>query len=79
LYELVANGLGLAAGGDLEAPTFNLPQMQIKSTKLHLTTETPISCRCFQWQFYVISHWEFCIMSPVNVVDVLVCFVSPFS
>jgi len=22
-----ANGSGLAAGGDLEAPTFNLPQM----------------------------------------------------
>ncbi len=25
--KITGNGFGLAAGGDLEAPTFNLPQM----------------------------------------------------
>jgi hypothetical protein len=43
VFKIAYNDLGLAAGGDLEAPTFNLPQMQIKSTKLQFTTEPPLA------------------------------------
>ena len=43
---IAANGLRLQEVGDFEAlnclPAFNL----LRSTKLHLTTEPPISCRC---------------------------------
>jgi len=38
--------LQLQEVGDFEAPSYLPPQNLIRSTKLNLTTEPPISCRC---------------------------------
>jgi len=38
--------LQLQEGADFEAPNCLPPQNLIRSTKLHLTTEPPISCKC---------------------------------
>ena len=43
---LSANVLQLQEVGDFEAQNCLPPQNLIRSTKLHLTTEPPISCRC---------------------------------
>ena len=40
------NVLQLQEVGDFEALNFLTPQNLIQSTKLHLTTEPPIFCRC---------------------------------
>lgn len=49
---MVCNGLQLQEVGDFEAlnclPALNL----IRSTKLHLTSEPPISCRCCYGSFF---------------------------
>jgi len=43
-FQMVANGLQLQEVGDFEALNCLPPQNLIRSTKLHLTTEPPISC-----------------------------------
>jgi len=43
---ITANGLQLQEVGDFEALNCLPPQNLIQSTKLHLTTELLISCRC---------------------------------
>ena len=45
-FTLAANGLQLQEVGDFEAQNCLPPLNLIRSTKLHLTTEPPISCRC---------------------------------
>lgn len=45
-FLFIDNGLQLQEVGDFEAQNCLLPQNLIRSTKLHLTTEPQISCRC---------------------------------
>ena len=45
-HKLAHNGLRLQEVGDFEALNYLPPMNLIRSTKLQLTTEPPISCRC---------------------------------
>ena len=45
-FLITANGLQLQEVGDFEAQNCLPPLNLIRSTKLYLTTEPPISCRC---------------------------------
>ena len=69
------NGLQLQEVGDFEAqnclPTLNL----IRSTKLQLTTEPPISCRCcYGLVFFPFANLKFVKMnSLVLVIDYFSC------
>jgi len=57
--KLAANGLQLQEVGDFEALNCLPPQNLIRSTKLHLTTEPPISCRrCYKLVFFL--SWSVC-------------------
>jgi hypothetical protein len=42
-FLIVANGLRLCEVGDLEAQSFNLAQMYVKSTNVEVGTSAPIS------------------------------------
>ncbi len=46
LFKVADNVLQLQEVGDFEAQNCLPPPNLIRSTKLHLTTEPPISCRC---------------------------------
>ena len=46
LYKLAHNGFQLQEVGDFEALNYLPPLNLIRSTKLYLTTEPQISCRC---------------------------------
>ena len=56
LVTVVANVLQLQEVGDFEAQNCLPPPNLIRSTKLHLTTEPPISCRCCYSQFLFIKN-----------------------
>ena len=67
------NGLRLQEVGDFEDENCLPPKNLIRSTKLHLTTEPPISCRCCYMQFfsfrYVFQAWIFfCVVFSDNEV-----------
>src|SRR5690554_285829 len=49
---VATNGLQLQEVGDFGALNCLPPLNLIRSTKLHLTTEPPISCRCCYSQFF---------------------------
>jgi hypothetical protein len=51
-FKLPHNGLQLQEVGDFEAQNCLPPLNLIRSTKLHLTTEPPISCRCCYRAFF---------------------------
>ncbi|MBC7411859.1 MAG: IS30 family transposase [Bacteroidia bacterium] len=59
INKLACNVLQLQEVGDLEAQNY-LPALNlIRSTKLHLTTEPPISCRCCYAFGFIISFLFF--------------------
>jgi len=66
------NGLQLQEVGDFEAQNCLPPQNLIRSTKLHLTTEPPISCRCcYRLAFFsVCSYLLICPARKVKSIKV---------
>jgi|LSQX01.3.fsa_nt_gb hypothetical protein len=52
VFNIAGNGLQLQEVGDFEAQNCLPPLNLIRSTKLHLTTEPPISCRCCYRAFF---------------------------
>ena len=51
-FRVTYNGLQLQEVGDFEAQNCLPPQNLIRSTKIHLTTEPPIFCRCCYAQVF---------------------------
>jgi len=56
--KIAYNGLQLQEVGDFEALNCLPPQNLIRSTKLHLITEPPISCRCCYLPFYSVHELQ---------------------
>jgi len=60
-FTMTANGLQLQEVGDFEALNCQPATNLIRSTKLYLTTEPPISCRCcYRLAFLSSVSWNHC-------------------